>query len=376
MAALMLAPSRDLCSAAAMNVALLADTAWLDDELHSFQHLVVGLIDERVRVIQVMPDDVPIEASSVFAERVVWSESRWREVNRWRLGRLDDPLEKAEAHLLHALDSRLWRGAARLSEQMNVPVIFGASSADAVDAAERVVRDADPARVAFAASTEPIAQALRGKLDGAIVVETVPTGVHVAETTEGCSSEDALCVIVSGDGILDANYQALLNALVDVCDQHPGMQFFFDGQGSDQHQVWKAASRLGLLRNVSMIPRRLGQRDVLLRADVLIQPQPLGQSRSITLEAMAHGLAVIAHEDGWLDYLIDDQTAWLVRDTSAAAWGAAINRILADLPAARSLGQRARAWVREHRSVSVQLARTLDLYRRVTGQTLPFPGGA
>src|SRR5687768_514810 len=111
-----------------MNVALLADTAWLDEELNWFQHLVVGLLDERVRVVEVTPQELAREASSLFTERVAWSESRWAEVNRWRLARLDEPLEAAGVHLIHALDSRLWRGAAALGEEMSVPVVFSANS--------------------------------------------------------------------------------------------------------------------------------------------------------------------------------------------------------------------------------------------------------
>src|SRR5690606_24739868 len=132
--------------------------------------------------------------------------------------------------------------------------------------------------------------------------------------------------------------------------------------------------KLDLLRNVSMIPRRLGHRDLLLRADLLVQPQPLAQSRSITLQAMAHGLVVLAHEDPWLDYLIEDETAWLLREPDAAAWTGALNRALQDHAAAEALGQRARQWVRANRTVSHQIERVLNLYRGITGQTLPFPG--
>lgn len=358
-----------------MNVALLADTAWLDEELNWFQHLVVGLLDERVRVVEVTPQELAREASSLFTERVAWSESRWAEVNRWRLARLDESLEAAGVHLIHALDSRLWRGAAALGEEMSVPVVFSANSVAGIEEADKLVRTADPSRIAFAAATQPIADALRHRLANSaagVHIEVVPTGVHLGEPPPGCEGQDSLCAIVSGNGKLDDDYRALLQGMVEAVKRHPHMQFFFDGQGSDQHQLWKAASKLGLLQNISLIPRRLGHRELLLRADALIQPQPLGQARSITLQAMAHALTVVAHEDPWLDYLQQDQTAWLLHEPDPHAWTNALQRVVEEPQAANGLGERARNWVRERRLVSDQVSRTLNLYRRLTGATIRF----
>lgn len=360
----------------AMNVALIADTAWLDEELSQFHYMVVGLIDERLRIVQVIPQGLPIEEWSLFGERLTWAESRWPHWNHRRLAQLDAPLEAADIHLIHAMDSRLWAGAVALGGQMNVPVVLGANAAGAVQRVEKLVRSADPARLAFAAATEPIAQALREKVDPAVVVETVPTGVHVGATPAGDAPDEALCAIVSGDGAFDEAYHALLEGMVEVCKQHPQTQFFMDGQGAEQHQIWKAASKLGLLPNLSLIPRRLGHREMLLRADVLIHPQALGQSRSMTLQAMAHGLAVVAQHDPWLDYLVDQQTCWAVEQPTAQAWAQHLLRLIDQPEDGRQLGQRARDWVHEHRLVSTQIAGILNLYRRLTGETIPFPGSA
>src|SRR5690606_9920852 len=125
-----------------MNVVLLADTAWLEEELHSLQHLVVGLVDERVRVVQAIPDDAPAPPDTLTCRRVMWSESRWSEINRWRLVRLDASLQPLEPSLIHCLTSRLWRPAVELADEMSVPVVLGAVAHAAVDRVERALRDA------------------------------------------------------------------------------------------------------------------------------------------------------------------------------------------------------------------------------------------
>jgi glycosyltransferase involved in cell wall biosynthesis len=152
------------------------------------------------------------------------------------------------------------------------------------------------------------------------------------------------------------------------------VQFFFDGQRTDQHQVWKAVKKLDLLANVSFTARRVGHRELLMMADALIHPQAPGRSRAITLMAMAHAVPVLAAEDEFLDYLIDGHTAWLLPEPDTEAWVELIDRLIAEPGDAADLGRRARAWVGEERLASEQIARTLALYRTVSGEPLPFVG--
>ena len=359
-----------------MHVALLANTAWLDEELPSFRQLVVGLLGEQVRVAQVVPQYLPLDEPSVFGERIYWHESRWGPLNRLRLEKLARPLARLDVDLVHVLDGRLWAGGATLARRLGRPAIFNANSHLDIRLAERVTRRLGPQHAALVATTEPIADALRERVDDGYSLETIAPGAHSAEPVRRRRPDDPLCVIVSGDGRLDARYGALLEALRRVIQRSPGSQFFFDGQGSDQHQIWQAASRLGLLPNLSMIPRRLGHRELLLRADVLIQPQPLGRSRTLTLQAMAHGLVVIAQDDPWLDYLLDDETARVVHEPDASGWTQAMLEFIEHPDRAATLGAAAQRWIRENRLASAHLEQTLSLYHRIAGTSIPFPGAA
>lgn len=356
-----------------VHVALLVNTAWLDEELASFHYLMVGLIDDQVRVAQVMPHDLLPDESSMFGERLTWYESRLRLVNRFRIANLDSELGRLGVNLIHALDGGVWAGAAVLAEATSTAVIFTACSNLDVAMANRVSRRLNPLRMAFTTSTEPIGQAISQQVDRSILVQTIAPGVHRAAELPHHRAEGPLCAVVSGNGVMDDHYAVLLEGLAEFCRHHPQSQFFFDGQGSDQHRIWKAASRLGLLSNLSLVPRRLLHRELLLRADVLIHPQPLGRSRTVTLQAMAHGLPVVAHHDPWLDYLVDGQTAWLVDSPGVAQWADCLARLIRDPAAGRELGRRAQAWVRRHRLASDQIASLLNLYRRMTGATIEFP---
>ena len=155
---------------------------------------------------------------------------------------------------------------------------------------------------------------------------------------------------------------------------YPQAQFFLDGQGSDQHLIWQAAQKLGLLGNLSLAPRRLGHRELLLRADVLIHPQPLGRSRGLTLQAMAREIPVLAHGDSWLDYLNPGKTAWIIDRPHPQLWTQAIERLLQKPDEARALGVSARQWVSEHHLASTHVQQTIKLYQETLGEPFQFPG--
>lgn len=357
-----------------MHVALLTNRAWLDEELIPFQHLVVGLIDERVRVAQVVPEGVSTEDLSGFSEQVTWRESSVPALNRYRVSNLDEPLGGLGVDLIHALDGRMWRGGLKLADSLSLPIVLSACSKLDIKLVQRILPGLDPARVAFTAATEPLAQAIREVSGQDMLVETIGTGAHTHDAQPPTPEQgQALCVIVSGNGVWDTDYEALMGGIGTFIERQPMSQFFFDGQGGGQHQIWKAANAAGLLGNISLTPRRLGHREMLLRSHALIHPQALGRSRSLTLRAMARGLPVIARHDPHLDYLIDGETAVVLEDPGPERWATELDRLVNQTHATAELGRRARLWIKQHRTTSQQITGVLDVYRRMTGQTIPFP---
>ncbi|MEM6332247.1 MAG: glycosyltransferase family 4 protein [Planctomycetota bacterium] len=356
-----------------MHIALLANAAWLDEELTSLRQLVVGVIDEHATLTQVVPDSLPQDDTSSFANRLDWSPTRWAFINHRRIAALHPQLADAKVDLIHALDGRLWEPALRIAKQLDLPALFSASSAFDLKTAARIADRLRPDADAVTAATEPLHRALRQRIPEPIPVHHVPTGVHKLDPSPR-PTDRPLCAVVTGSGKHDAHTQALLEALARIVRREPQAQFFFDGQTDDQHRIWQAAEQLQLLGHISLVPRRLGNRELFLRTDALIMPQPLGKARSLTLQAMARGLPVIATEDPWLDYLIDGQTAWTVATAEPTGWHDRIARLIDEPQAAAALGDTARQWVTQNRPATQQIDTLLNLYRRYTGQTLPIDG--
>jgi hypothetical protein len=360
-----------------MHVALLANTSWLDEELALFRHMVVGLIDEQVRVAQIVPDALQLDELSPFGEQLTFTESRLTTLNRQRLRQLSPALGQMNTELIHVLDGALWWPGLVLARALDAAVLLQANAADDLRRVERLDRmqHLGGDHLAFAATTQPLADAMTSRVGERNPVYTLRPGVHVQqEPSSARTGDNPLAAVVSGNGQLDGYYQALLAGMARLIKERPQSQFFFDGQGSDQQKLWREAERLGLLANMSFVPRRLGHREMLLRADVVIQPQPLARSRSLTLQAMAHSLPVLAQDDPWLDYLIPDTTAWVVNEPTPRTLQSWLRRITDDPEAVQALGTQARQWVRENRLASDQIAKALEVYRQMTGAAIPFSG--
>jgi len=363
-----------------MHAALLANTAWLDEELAMFGQLAVGLIDEQVKLTRVLPDRLRGQAAalsdtSLLGQKFTWSESKLAAVNHRRVVKLCGALDASGVDLIHALHGELWQPAAVIGSQLDLPVLFHASSFGDARQAAKLAKQLDPTRCVFAATTEPIAAELREALQNLIRVETVLPGVHAGDPSlQNREAGEAPCIAVCGDGVMDDQYQRFLDGVALVVEDRPEVQFFFDGQRTDQHQVWKVAQRMGLLGNLSFVPRRLGHREMLLMADAMVHPQTLGRSRGVTLLAMAQAVPVLAASDEALDYLIADHTAWVLDQPDGEAWTEVLMRLINDPNAASDLGVQAQAWVHEERLASDQIERILQLYREMVSEPLPFTG--
>jgi len=339
-----------------MHVALVANTAWLDEELSTLKHLVVGLIDEGVRVTCVLPERAVVDEAMPFGQRIAWQESSLGWWNAFRLGGLSRSLESAEIDLVHALDGRLWRGALKAGGAAGLPVVLHANSQLDVDLLRRLSRRLTPGRCAVVTATAPLTEAMRPLVQPGVSLETVHAGVAVPrEPVALPSSAEGLFVTVTGTGRLDGAYEGLLEGVARIIARYPGVQFFLDGQLAGQHEIWKFAEQLGLLGHLSLVPRRLGHRELLLRSHLIIQPQAMGRSRSLILRAMGAGVPILAQDH-----------------PSSSEWAQLLSELFDDLPRLHEQAARGRVHVSQSRSVSRMAEHTLQLYRRMVDETIPF----
>jgi glycosyltransferase involved in cell wall biosynthesis len=110
-------------------------------------------------------------------------------------------------------------------------------------------------------------------------------------------------------------------------------------------------------------------RSVYLAVDCLALPSLWEGFPNVVLEALAHGVPVIATDVGDVRSIVEDGVSgWVVPPESAELLASAIIELI-ELPDQRrvEMGAKGAASVRDRYSADLLAARTMDVYRRVLG---------
>lgn len=202
----------------------------------------------------------------------------------------------------------------------------------------------------------------------------VPWGVHVpSEPIRLPGAGEVLGVVIAGSGQHAGDYAAALEGLADVMRDRPDVIVFIDADAAHRAGVWGVARRLALLDRLTLVSELEGRRELALRAHVLVLPEAVGEHRTLTLDAMAAGMAVVGLPDPNVEVLGSGSPVRLVEKPAARAWSGALSEVLGDASRLRALGEQAREHVRRHHRASAQVAGILDAYERLKGHgALPF----
>lgn len=170
-------------------------------------------------------------------------------------------------------------------------------------------------------------------------------------------------------GRIEANkgFEVLVSALAKAAHRlPPSWAWVLVGDGPGRSAVERAVSQAGL-QGHALLAGRLADPDLhslYAAADWFVHPTRYEGSSLVTLEAMAHGLPVIASRAGGLpDKVHDGVSGFLVPPGDADALAARIGE--APTIDARSLGQAGRALCESRFSWDVVVPRYLALYDRL-----------
>src|SRR5262249_7161181 len=106
--------------------------------------------------------------------------------------------------------------------------------------------------------------------------------------------------------------------------------------------------------------------DASLAAVSSVWPEPFG---AVGLEAMRHGLPVIAFDAGGIkEWLLDGKNGFLVPWMDHKQFAARIDQLLADKPLARQLGEHGRQFAREKFDFSCYIDGLEEMFVRVINE--------
>mgnify|MGYP006278833865 FL=1 len=331
-------------------------------------------MDESVRAVPIVPHAALPYALDLFGEQVRFIDSPLPAVTSLRLRLLVSQVRPFDVDLVHVLDCRLARPAASAARSLGVPMVCSCWS---LDDAHAIAGRGDAATV-----TVPT-QAMADQLDrdgsgAASVIEHVPPGTpRLDDLPEPLADvQQSLCVLVIATGQPSDPVVGLLRAIAAVRDSLGPVQVFIYCTQTGTHRLWKIAQKLDLLGLVNLVNTDPGSQRLLMRSDVIMIPEALDYHRSIVPMAMASGRPIIAAANPLADYLVDGQTARIAADVSERGWTGHLERLIDGSRELRTFGEQARDFAREHFGVSAFIRRTLDAYRRATGEPFSFDQAA
>lgn len=365
-----------------MRVLILADEIFATREPGLLSRLEVGLADEGVRVIHAAPETALAYApAELVSRRLTYPQRRWSlglSATARSLARQAE--ESAEANgggdidLVHVFGGAGWSLGASLARELETPLVVEVwRTGLAARAREFSPRDVGPPL--FIAPDAPIERALRA--DGeAMLVRLAPWGVVApARAPARFVPERSISVMVIGSGRDRAAFVAAIEGVAYAIRDGADALIFCDAQAARRAELWSVARRMGVLERLSLIADLEARRDLVLQGDVLVQPDANGEQRSITLEAMAGGMSVVAAEDPGVSLLQEGLTARLVRRADGVLWAGTLREVLGNAEGARALGESARQFVAAHRRASEHVRSVLEAYTWIIkGDVLAFRG--
>lgn len=352
------------------------------------RRLEVGLVDEGVIVTRAVPESCLKLLEGGLSPGIGYADSGWSLLRSFRAAAViqkltsdastaGDTLARTPVDIVHAWGEECWPLAIDVACELGAALALEAWSAASLDRVRDLERRGkrlieNGCRCEWFAPDTPTADALRARRATWNIRETA-WGVHLPaeqalRTRE--QGESSTIAIICRERVDPAIGIGLLTALADP--RLADAMIFVDAAAIDaQPELWGAADRLGLLGRLSVLDTLEAHRDLILKVDVLALPDPAGEHRSIMLDAMAQGVAVLTNPDPLIQDAIDARTCLHV--TSPAAWKDALVRAVNPSERAR-LAQSARAYIAEQRLAHQHVRRVLDAYTALAPEPIAFRG--
>jgi len=360
---------------------LVADDEAADIYPSAVRYLQVGLIDEPIETVLVVPETaraLSLESGRtvmVTYRQVQWPLAHWARRNLIaEVHRQIGALQPDASIVVHAWSASSAPVAVGMAEVLGGELVLTVSDTAALDSPEG--SQAYPKAAALVASSEHIRQAIEATTVGTKIVETISPGVVATSGPAAFSNpQRAPALIFAGSLSADCGLEILLHAVKLVLPHRPDLSTFVLGKGTAEGHFRQLVEAFGLGTNVTFTGRLEEWRAALQAADIFCVPGGPHVFREEPIQALATGLATIVPQDTVCDGLIDQQTALLFSPGDPASLAERIRRLLEDRVFARTLAAAGQAYARTHHSISRMVAEYVDLYRRLDPQakTLPMP---
>lgn len=362
---------------------LVADWEAIDRFPTALRYLQIGLIDEPIDTILVVPERGRTAglqggpATVIPHQEMPWPLGRWERAGVARCVRQKiATLPRNAPVVVHALTVSGAALAAEIANQTNGDMLVTVCSpADLGDAG--ALRSCEEAAVIIA-PTQAIQRAIKSSPLARKSVQHVRVGVVAAFSPAAFNDpQRSPSIVFAGCLSADCGVELFLRAAKLVLSRHPNLLVFVVGKGSAEGSLRRLADSLEMNPAVTFTGRLDQWRLALESADIFCLPAGTPGFREEPVHAMAAGLALVAPTDPLFDGLAEGETALLFPPDDQVAMAGQISRLLEDHGLARRLAASGQAYARSQHSVSCFVSEHVRIYQELASRrtSLPVPTG-
>lgn len=201
------------------------------------------------------------------------------------------------------------------------------------------------------------------------LVRLIPAGVRVPQDAPPPAASPASVPLVSSFGRLLSrkDFPTFLKAARLIVDKRGAdCSFVISGDGPEEPALRALARGLGIAKQVAFCHGAAAQEQLLRETDVYVQCARTEGFGSVALQAMAHGVPVVASSTGGLITLVrDGETGFLVPVGNPEAVAARVLELLANDELRLRMGRAARHVAFTDYNLDRMMERTVALYEEV-----------
>lgn len=180
----------------------------------------------------------------------------------------------------------------------------------------------------------------------------------------GLSNDGRALWLAAGRLTTQKGFAYLVDSISSLKDRYPELVVAIAGEGPLHGELSAQIHRLGLTHHVKLLGQVKGLEALMQVADGFVLSSISEAMPFVLLEAMSHGLPVVATAVGGVPELVQDgKNGVLCRPGSSDQLASGIELIVSQPETARAMGEAARDTVRRCYSVDAMRASTLEVFR-------------
>ena len=224
--------------------------------------------------------------------------------------------------------------------------------------ADRLAHGVVANSAAVADATERANPALTGRVHVVTNGVSIPTEVTRAAT--GTSTPTIICV---ANFIAYKGHETLLDALHVLADRGVAFRCLLVGDGPERVSIERLVDGLGLNGRVDILGQRDDVPELLASAHLAVLPSYTEGLPNAVLEAMAHGLPIVASDVGGVRELLGNDAGVVVTPRNAGALADGLSDLLRDGAMRSRMGSAGRSRVQSEYGIAQMRDRTLSVFR-------------